>query len=73
MLLYEAPIRVPLKIFSLRESDLSMRLADMGFNPGATIAILQKSTLNGNVIIHLGTSLVGLRKAEAKLIHVELA
>lgn len=70
MILHKAPKYVPLKIFSLREGVFMDRLREMGFMPGQIISVIQGSVLGGPIVVHSGTSIIGLRLEEAEYILV---
>ncbi|HLU93934.1 MAG TPA: FeoA family protein [Membranihabitans sp.] len=63
----------PVTIDRILESPWSVRLAEMGFIPGSTTAVIRKSPFGSTLYIKLNTSHIALRKKEAAQIIVSTA
>jgi len=60
------------EIRSLKENDLTLKLAEMGCVPGTEIVRLYQSSGGNTIAFRIDTYLLGLRKEEANQIEVTI-
>ncbi len=58
-------------IKAVLENQISAKLAEFGFLPGAVFSILNKAPFNGPIFIQIENNKVALRRREAAFILVE--
>lgn len=70
MKLYALPKGEVAEIKSVDSSEISARLADIGFYEGQMVEVLFHSPFGDPIAVRVGQSTVSLRKIEAELIEV---
>ena len=59
------------EILHLDDCTLAHKLGELGFLPGRSIRLLYKAPFGDPMAFELGDSVIALRKAEARLIHIK--
>ena len=59
-----------MEVEEIKDSDVSIKLLEMGIMPGKTLTLLYIAPLGDPLAFQLGDSMIALRKQEAKLIIV---
>lgn len=70
---YTADMAIPhqeMEVEEIKDSDISIKLLEMGIMPGKTLTLLYIAPLGDPLAFQLGDSMIALRKQEAKLILV---
>jgi len=58
-------------IAEVLESDISLKLFEFGFLPGAEITVVNKAPFNGPIYVSIDGALISLRKAEAETVIIK--
>lgn len=66
----KASLHQHLEIQELSNSDVTLKLLEMGLMPGKTITLLYKAPLGDPLAFQLGNTMIALRKKEAQQITV---
>lgn len=70
---YTADMAVPhqeMEIEEIQDSDIAIKLLEMGIMPGKTLTLLYIAPLGDPLAFQLGDSMIALRKNEAKMVGV---
>lgn len=70
---FTADMATPYQVMEIQEiqdSDIAVKLLEMGFMPGKTLTLLYKAPLGDPLAFQLGDSMIALRKQEAKMLGV---
>ncbi|MFN4235273.1 MAG: ferrous iron transport protein A [Bacteroidia bacterium] len=59
-------------ITDISDSDLSLKLLDMGCLPGEEVIMIGPAPMGDPIMFHLGTYILSLRKEEAENIHIQI-
>jgi ferrous iron transport protein A len=68
MKLSEAKKNSSVIIDQVLESDVTLKLFEFGFLPGAEMTVVNKAPFNGPIYVSIDGSLISLRKAEAETV-----
>lgn len=66
----KAILHQELEVQELSNSDITLKLLEMGIMPGKTITLLYKAPLGDPLAFQLGNTMIALRKREAQQIKV---
>ncbi len=69
--LAELTLNKPSKIISLIESELKLKLLEMGVIPGKEVTVLFKAPLGDPIAVEVSGYTLSLRLSEAQLVFVE--
>lgn len=69
--LAELTLNKPSKIISLIESELKLKLLEMGVIPGKKVTVLFKAPLGDPIAVEVSGYTLSLRLSEAQLVFVE--
>ncbi|WP_229712556.1 FeoA family protein [Marivirga lumbricoides] len=59
-----------MEIQDIQNSDIAVKLLEMGFMPGKTLTLLYIAPLGDPLAFQLGDSMIALRKKEAQMVGV---
>lgn len=59
-----------MEIQEIQDSDIAVKLLEMGFMPGKTLTLLYKAPFGDPLAFQLGDSMIALRKQEARMLGV---
>lgn len=68
--LSQLPVNTPAEIMQISDSDVSVRLTELGFRVGETTECVGKSPLGGMRAYRVSQSIIALRERDAELITV---
>ncbi len=71
MKLSEAKKNSSVIIDQVLESDVTLKLFEFGFLPGAEMTVVNKAPFNGPIYVSIDGSLISLRKAEAETVIIK--
>lgn len=66
----KASLHQALEVQEISNSDVTLKLLEMGIMPGQTITLLYKAPLGDPLAFQLGNTMIALRKREAQQIKV---
>lgn len=70
-LLNSSPFNVILEIAAVEgDSDISLRLRELGFRPGVKIQILGQAPFGGPLLVQIHSNVLALRRNEAECLQV---
>ncbi len=58
------------EISHIEDSQVSLKLVEFGFLPGAIITVINKAPFNGPIYVSVNNSFLSLRKAEAATVNL---
>ncbi len=69
--LEQAEKGIPLRVMRIQESDLKVKLFEMGLYAGQEITVVGRAPFGDPIAVNLGNSVLAMRRSEAKLVQVE--